>query len=757
MSDNETASAKILSVQPRQRRARQACDECGRRRVKCDGTSMPNGICSNCVSLRIDCTYTSQKKKRGPKVGSKRRPPSEVATLIYHILAAPQSFALPENSQTTRNMLIDLATYARNLDDKLHRTPSPTSATSKSSEVASTSRSSPLSLLYEASSEETRSSDMEYLATRIHGLSFDSSGISKFNQVNLLQTALVIRDEMYGQTPNAIVLQKRAEFWNPAPWTEIDEAPSFIFPEDDLLRDLVSLYFSRLHYLYPLFHQPTFETHVFQEKLHLRNRMFGATLLAVCANASRHSDDPRNLYGNTQSEHSLGWKYFKQIQFIRLTYLQPMTLFEIQLYALSILFMFPTSNGEGSWPWDMCGPCIQLAQEVVSNIQRQSDRLHRDVVECELWRRAYWVLIVFDLSRGVFTGRFKELTPEQLDFEFPMECDDDYWFNDDPELCFVQPPGKPSYLSYWRHLLTMLIASGRARRKANAESFTPEQMLQRRTAYLNNWIKNAPVHIRWDPHNPDTILFHQSLMLQYTYSRLLIQNHKTLLRPGRMNFSSLSICTNAARSYLHIIQVQHQRPDCFLLPNLIHQVFMCGVVLLINLWKRTWMNSMPDPQQETAEVYKCLQFLAFYERRHDSAGRLYDVLSTMISASGIPALPINPPTLKRSRSREELGLTGWQDSFENRKSYYDHGHGFQSMDSRPSTSVAEGVFPSHMSPVQQTSPEQLWDPTAVALNTGNEPLVSGPQRDPNKTEDWDSFMGMVDEMLYAVHSNVNGY
>lgn len=109
-------------------------------------------------------------------------------------------------------MLIDLAAYARTLDDKLYRTPSPLSATSRASSLPTS---------HEASYEDTQScdsrNDMEYLATRIHGLSLDSSGVSKFNQVKLLQTALDIRDEMYGADTNAIVLQKRPEFWEQAP------------------------------------------------------------------------------------------------------------------------------------------------------------------------------------------------------------------------------------------------------------------------------------------------------------------------------------------------------------------------------------------------------------------------------------------------------------------------------------------------------------------------------------------------------------
>ena len=33
------------------------------------------------------------------------------------------------------------------------------------------------------------------------------------------------------------------------------------------------------------------------------------------------------------------------------------------------------------------------------------------------------------------------------DLEYPIECDDQYWFHEDPALAFKQPAGKPSLIT----------------------------------------------------------------------------------------------------------------------------------------------------------------------------------------------------------------------------------------------------------------------------------------------------------------------
>lgn len=42
-----------------------------------------------------------------------------------------------------------------------------------------------------------------------------------------------------------------------------------------------------------------------------------------------------------------------------------------------------------------------------------------------------------------------------FDLDMPIECDDEYWVNDNPELAFRQPPGKPSKVAYFNSLLRL--------------------------------------------------------------------------------------------------------------------------------------------------------------------------------------------------------------------------------------------------------------------------------------------------------------
>jgi hypothetical protein len=48
---------------------------------------------------------------------------------------------------------------------------------------------------------------------------------------------------------------------------------------------------------------------------------------------------------------------------------------------------------------------------------------------------------------------------------FPVECDDEFWENEDPKKAFKQPDDKPSYMAYWTvylrlmHIMGMVLAS----------------------------------------------------------------------------------------------------------------------------------------------------------------------------------------------------------------------------------------------------------------------------------------------------------
>lgn len=80
------------------------------------------------------------------------------------------------------------------------------------------------------------------------------------------------------------------------------------------------------------------------ERLHHSNRGFGALLLMLCSLASMHSDDPRTLSEGTLSEHSKGWKYFRQIQLIHRGFEEPPSIYEFQLYPVSLKLTLSIAN-----------------------------------------------------------------------------------------------------------------------------------------------------------------------------------------------------------------------------------------------------------------------------------------------------------------------------------------------------------------------------------------------------------------------------
>jgi len=59
-------------------RITQACDPCRRRKRKCDGTQP---VCSACTRLKLQCSYQTLVKKRGPQAGVVKRLRQEVQAL----------------------------------------------------------------------------------------------------------------------------------------------------------------------------------------------------------------------------------------------------------------------------------------------------------------------------------------------------------------------------------------------------------------------------------------------------------------------------------------------------------------------------------------------------------------------------------------------------------------------------------------------------------------------------------------------------
>jgi hypothetical protein len=128
----------------------------------------------------------------------------------------------------------------------------------------------------------------------------------------------------------------RTEVWRMHPWElarREEPPPDYDFPEDDLLADLVVVYFEQVNTFIPVLHRPSFER-CLAEDLHYRDPHFGALVLVMCAVAARYSDDPRTILEGTNSKHSSGWQWFSQVEFTRKNLYRTASLYELQFFCV---------------------------------------------------------------------------------------------------------------------------------------------------------------------------------------------------------------------------------------------------------------------------------------------------------------------------------------------------------------------------------------------------------------------------------------
>ena len=98
--------------------------------------------------------------------------------------------------------------------------------------------------------------------------------------------------------------------------------------------DLIDRYFFRLNTYIPLLHKPTFLKGI-ADGLHIRDEGFGSTVLLVCALGARWSEDPRVILPGSNSTHSAGWEWFRQVQWVRRSLLSPPRLYDLQITCVS--------------------------------------------------------------------------------------------------------------------------------------------------------------------------------------------------------------------------------------------------------------------------------------------------------------------------------------------------------------------------------------------------------------------------------------
>ncbi|KAH9083378.1 fungal-specific transcription factor domain-containing protein [Lactarius deliciosus] len=638
---------------PKKRNVERACDDCRRRKTRCDGPKMPDNVCTNCVQNRKICTYVEASKPRGPPkayVTSLENRVERMEALLKRLrpdLDFSAEFGPPVvrgswknepstsasgsvgGKKTTSQPFPPLSTLTPLV---LSRKPSSTSLSAVSGDdeealsdvddlrdrlVQSMKRLS----LFDKKPQEKASRLLDG-AFRFHGRSTTYNLVSATRELRtryLLESMGVdvgsIASELEKGNDHRNALEgglRRQEYWHAPDWELVYEgtfmsSDSFSgllrhWPPSDLAGALIDLYFLHCNGMFPLLHRPTFMRH-FVDRLYERDIWFACTCMCIFALASRHTLDPRVLLDESvearlderaeQSQwQTSGFKYYFSVLEVEKegrAILNPASLFEIQTLCLMAQFQGDTRWHRGAWY--TIGVGIRKMQDIGAH-SKQSYAKAGPSVANELWKRVWWYLIGLDRMQCVALGRPCATKEDDFNAEYPLEVDDDFWENDNPQLAFVQPSDKPSAViafNLWLRLTDfaastlqslvspLLYGLFLSSLHDGSSGLSLQDILNKLNGNLTEWAEKVPGHLRWSSDLDDIVLANQSAMLYTTYNLITILLQRAflpssvtlLLSPPRdaqptppslaHALTAHALTVNAAKSMAQILTIIHKR------------------------------------------------------------------------------------------------------------------------------------------------------------------------------------------------------
>ncbi|KAF7325582.1 Fungal-trans domain-containing protein [Mycena kentingensis (nom. inval.)] len=595
MDNNSFASSSGIIATAKVKRIPGSCDRCYSKKVRCDRATR-GGTCSNCVSNGTECTHA---RRKGPKNRSKHsiQHLNDGRQLVSRILSTVTTYSPNPDPQESHNTLVDVARYARVLEEQvaLLQANIVKNASPSASPSCPPSTPSPNRSVCHGDVISDEAAQKPYIGGPI--LHEKNDGKTHANQsFRFVQTA--IQHLFLNQASIPDFAWRRTDVWVAQPWEAlVDHPPSasvqpFTFPPDDLFTSLLDLFFTKVDpMLGHILHEPSFRNSI-AEKRHVSDSRFGAVVLTVCALASRHSDDPRVLVdgagADAGGEHSAGWKWFGQV---RASGMQrravfeaehPGTLYQLQLLCLSISFLTATRMGSVEECWILAGLALRFAQ--AAGVHRQqgdgyrrlfppphrsnpttpsttgtdyssTDTEHSStphsenpILAAEQYRRVVWTLVVFDTLMSSFHGRPVLLDIEDVDLQLPVDKHQEEW-GEEPatELHPTRngadstsaKPRRPTTSAFIRAYIQLVKICARMQETAElavageGDAVTPEDVVALDSA-LNQWVDEIPDHLRLSGNLDNPIFIDQSAALYASYYHAQITLHRGFIH-GRQS------------------------------------------------------------------------------------------------------------------------------------------------------------------------------------------------------------------------------
>ncbi|KAF3931065.1 hypothetical protein ABW20_dc0105451 [Dactylellina cionopaga] len=607
----------------KRRRIARACDQCRKKKIKCDGKTP---ACTHCQNYHTECVFTLVEKKRQPPKGAKYIEGLENRLGRMESLLK-LSGILPEADSKTDLGTLEKRLEAQRLQSISGNSPGnplfsrPVSSNGTPNSGGVIYGSSPSDASKEEEESESLSDKMSSLVTNARGETRfigSSSGFSIFSPKGIQWVNSKTGDKAFQRMlVKLIQTDHKFEHWRPDVWDDVFATTCHNpLPSKAEAEAYAKEYFSTVNLLFPLYHQQTFESLLEEQYSSKPPKGTGwyASLNMVLAMGSRIRGS--KLKTPSADEESRGWKLFQNAMGLYpVLTLQNTDIHSIQALLAMSLFLQGTANPQPLY--NIIAAAVRVAFSI--GLHRRADAFGFGREEAEHRKRVFWIAYLVDKDIALRSGRPSTINDEDVNVELPEEESFD-------GLGMITLAGGRGRVNLFRRncrfaqiqsRVYMQLYSAKAAKQSDGELLNTIGDLDRE---LEDWRDSMPLDFR--PEHEISDAYQEATMpivlMHFSYFNCLATIHRMSFvksiahsywtnrlaqyavsglssRPLNPRvFSSAALSVSAARSSIHLLKYVNQND----MTCICRLVFYYPVTALITLFA----NVLQNPQDVNAKT-----------------------------------------------------------------------------------------------------------------------------------------------------------
>jgi hypothetical protein len=576
MEDNPNGSADP-STQPIQKRRRvtRACDECRRKKIKCDGKQP----CTHCSVYSYECTYDKPSNRR-------RNPAPQYIEALEGRLQRAEALL--------RQVMPDVDLADPNLDPAVQQEfRNREQARSRNSAAQSTAPGRPS----QASTSSSQDGQLLSMIDSVGQLEIDERGGWDFHGIS---SGAVFLRRMKDHFRGMLGPSTKAPFMPREPPTGIatldSPSPSSVsvfssqsihpeLPPKEVAKSLCYYSLSCATCLVRIVHVPTFYQmldRIYEKPLdnltieesHFLGLLFSVLALGCMYNNLDNSVADKVVYNVSLEE---GLKFYRTARSLLQDITDCRDLISLQALLFMILFLQATANLSACYSF--VGIALRSALRIGLHRHLQHEQI--DPVEQETRTRVFYVIRQMDIYVSTLLGFPLLLNSDDIDQPFPLEIDDEFIT---PSGIMQPPHGAPSYFQAFNaHTRLMEILAKitkhvypmRGMAKAANDQPKPAYLIsysriKEIEADLHSWYERLPEAWRPHPDGPVEVVRVRHL-LRFAYAHVQLVLYRPFLhyvsprlsqgnKIDELSYACAAAAISVSRNIVHIgLEIRKQQ------------------------------------------------------------------------------------------------------------------------------------------------------------------------------------------------------